>query len=101
MKDKVYTQEDLKSLNLVTCDYKFNMESTGEFVGVLDIKAETVRNGLRVFFTMDSGEKIIATVQWWQKYLHFYEIPVGTRLILTYTENSKGGIFLSAAQVMS
>ena len=87
MENKVYTQNELKVQNIITMDYALNLEP-GEFVAVLDLKAQA-RNCLRVFFTFEDGRKIMAVAQWWQRYLGFYEIPVGTRLLLHYRENSR------------
>ena len=80
MDDKVYTQSELKAQNIITTDYVLNLEP-GKFIAVLDMKAEA-RNCLRVFFTFEDSRKVMATTQWWQRYLGFYEIPVGTHLLL-------------------
>lgn len=68
--NKVYTQSELKAQNIITTDYVPNLEP-GEFIAVLDMKAEA-RNCLRVFFTFEDGRKIMAAAQWWQRYLGFY-----------------------------
>ena len=100
MKDIVYSQKDLKSLKIFTNDYEFNMSQIGVFEAVLDLKAETPKKDLRVFFSFADGRKIIATVHWWQKYLNCYEIPTGTKVNLTYERNSKGGIYLTKVDVI-
>ena len=64
--------------------HALNLEP-GEFLAVLDLKAQA-RNCRRVFFSFEDGRKIMATPQWWQKYLGFYEIPIGTHLLLHYKE---------------
>ena len=96
MENKVYTQNELKARNIITMDYEFNLEP-GEYLAVLDLKAQA-RNCLRVFFTFDDGRKIMATVQWWQKYLGLYEIPVGTRLQLHYKKNAREEVYLDAVE---
>lgn len=53
---------------------------------------------LRVFFSFEDGRKIMATPQWWQKYLGFYEIPIGTHLLLHYKENARKGVYLDAVE---
>lgn len=53
MENKVYTQSELKAQNIITTDYVPNLEP-GEFIAVLDMKAEA-RNCLRVFFTFEDG----------------------------------------------
>ena len=92
MEDKVYTQNELKAQNIITTDYALNLEP-GKFIAVLDMKAEA-RNCLRVFFTFEDSRKVMATTQWWQRYLGFYEIPVGTHLLLHYRENSRKEVYL-------
>lgn len=96
MENKVYTQEDLRMENILTMDYVLNLEP-GDFVAVLDLKAKA-RNCLRVFFTFDDGRKIMATVQWWQKYLGLYEMPIGTKLLLHYCEFSRGEVYLKSLE---
>ena len=69
----------------------------GKFIAVLDMKAEA-RNCLRVFFTFEDSRKVMATTQWWQRYLGFYEIPVGTHLLLHYRENSRKEVYLDEVE---
>lgn len=96
MENKVYTQNELKAHNILTMDYVLNLEP-GDFIGVLDLKAQA-RNCLRVFLTLEDGRKIMATTQWWQRYLGFYEIPVGTHLLLHYKENSRKEVYLDEVE---
>ena len=96
MENKVYTQNELKAQNIITMDYALNLEP-GEFVAVLDLKAQA-SNCLRVFFTFEDGRKIMAVAQWWQRYLGFYEISVGTRLLLHYRENSRKEVYLDEVE---
>ena len=96
MENKVYTQNELKAQNILTMDYVLNLEP-GDFIGVLDLKAQA-RNCLRVFFTFSDGLKIMATPQWWQRYLGFHEIPVGTHLLLHYKENTWKEAYLDAVE---
>lgn len=96
MENKVYTQNELKAQNIITMDYALNLEP-GEFVAVLDLKAQA-SSCLRVFFTFEDGRKIMAAAQWWQRYLGFYEIPVGTRLLLHYRENSRKEVYLDEVE---
>ena len=96
MENKVYTQSELKARNIITMDYELNLEP-GEYSAVLDLKAQA-RNCLRVFFTFDDGRKIMATVQWWQKYLGLYDLPVGTRLRLIYKKNTRDEVYLDAVE---
>ena len=96
MENKVYTQRELKAENILTMEYELNLDE-GEFTAVLDMKAEA-RSCLRVFFTFDDGRKIMATAQWWQKYLGFYEMPVGTHLLLRYKKNSRKEVYLDEVE---
>ena len=96
MENKVYTQREMKAENILTMEYELNLEP-GKFSAVLDMKAEA-RNCLRVFFTFDDGRKVMATAQWWQKYLGFYEMPVGTHLLLHYKENSRKEVYLDEVE---
>ena len=96
MENKVYTQNELKAQNIITMDYALNLEP-GEFVAVLDLKSQA-SNCLRVFFTFEDGRKIMAAAQWWQRYLGFYEIPVGTRLLLHYKEISRQEVYLDEVE---
>ena len=96
MENKVYTQNELKARNIITMDYELNLEP-GDYLAVLDLKAQA-RNCLRVFFTFDDGRKIMATVQWWQKYLGLYDLPVGTRLRLIYKKNTRDEVYLDAVE---
>ena len=92
MENKVCTQNELKAQNIITMDYVLNLEP-GKFIAILDMKAEA-RNCLRVFFTFEDGRKIMAAVQWWQRYLGLYETPVGTHLLLHYKENPRKEVYL-------
>ena len=96
MENKVYTQNELKAQNIITMDYALNLEPC-EFVAFLDLKAQA-SNCLRVFFTFEDGRKIMAAAQWWQRYLGFYEIPVGTHLLLHYKENSRKEVYLDEVE---
>lgn len=40
----------------------------------------------------------MAAAQWWQRYLGFYEIPVGTHLLLHYKENSRKEVYLDEVE---
>lgn len=89
-------EEPENHLHIITTDYVLNLEP-GKFIAVLDMKAEA-RNCLRVFFTFEDSRKVMATTQWWQRYLGFYEIPVGTHLLLHYRENSRKEVYLDEVE---
>jgi len=93
MQDDVYTRDQMRELRIMTQDYALNMKE-GSFPARLDLKAEGHSGMLRVFFTFDDGKKIVSPVYWWKRYLGFYEIPVGSKVLLTYTRCSQG-VFLT------
>ena len=98
MQDTVYTREQMRELRIMTQDYAINVEE-GSFSARLDLKAEGHSGTLRLFFTFDDGRKIISPVYWWNRYLGFYELPVGSRVLLTYTRSSQG-VFLTGAELI-
>lgn len=97
MEDIVYTQESIRDSRINTQAYHLNLE-VGIFEATLEMKAKGHPGILRVFFSFSDGQKIIALVYWWQQYLGFYEIPIGTKLFLTYERNARG-TFLTGACV--
>lgn len=97
-KYKVYSQDELREENILTLEYVLNL-MPGDFPAVLDLKADG-RGCLRTFFTFEDGRKILATPQWWQKYLGFHDIPVGSRLLLHYTRNSHKEVYHTAVDML-
>ena len=98
MQDTVYTRDQMREQRIMTQNYVINVEE-GSFSARLDLKAEGHSGTLRLFFTFDDGRKIISPVYWWNRYLGFYEFPVGSHLKLTYTKESKG-TFLKKAELL-
>jgi hypothetical protein len=49
---------------------------------------------LRLFFLLEDGRQIITPVFKWQKFLGFFHIPVGTRLLLTYVNGRDDKVYL-------
>lgn len=66
----------------------------GEFTGTLDVKKWGKKTNVICFFTLDSGEKIAANVWWRQNYLGLKEIPIGSRVTLSFEISKKGNAFL-------
>ena len=97
-KDKIYTREEMREKRIHTSEYRF-MDRAGEYTATLEMRAEASSGMLRLFFRLESGEKIITPVFWWQGYLGFYDIENGTKLKLTYKETKKG-IYLYAAEIL-
>ncbi len=95
--NKIYTRNEMRRLNILTEEYVFIGEPE-EVVATLDMKAEARSGMLRLFFSFSDGRKIITPVFWWQQYLGFYEIPVGTTLRLTYGEGKNGLYSLKKAE---
>ena len=98
MGSDVISREDFRASQMAVNDYRYNTEA-GSFEAVLTLKAQATRGILRLFFLFDDGRKIIAPVYWWQHYLSFYEIPLGSRVRLTYTETAHG-TFLTEAELL-
>ncbi len=97
IEDKVYTQQELKDQDILTDEYRLLLQP-GIYFARLDLKAKA-RSSLRVFFTLDDGRKVLSTAQWFQRYLGFYEIPIGTRMQLVYEKKASGGVFLTQADI--
>ena len=51
-------------------------------MGTLEMKAQGHKKSIRIFLTLDDGRKIITPIFWWQTYLGFYYMPIGTKLRL-------------------
>lgn len=98
MANDVYPRDYFRRNGISTDQYVEN-RTPGKHTATLDMKAEGRSKRLRLFFTFDDGRKIIAPAYYWKKYLGFYEIPVGSRVVLTYTEKSDG-VFLTDAEVL-
>lgn len=96
IRGEVYTQEQLKAEGILTTEYALNLE-VGDYEARLDLKAKA-RSGVRVFFTLKDGRKFMAVAQWFNQYLGFYGIPVGTELLLHYTKNTHGEVFLTSVE---
>lgn len=98
MSNDVYSRDELRSLGIMTEEYRYNL-NPGRYLATLDIKAEGHQGTLRLFFTFANGAKVIAPVYWWQRYLGFYEIPCGSKLMLTYEECPRGTFLTGAEQL--
>lgn len=95
--DKIYTCEEMRLLGIDTSDYRF-LDETGDFQGVLVLKAEARNGNLRAFFDFEDGRKIITPIFWLQRTQGFWDLPVGSRLLLHYGVSSAGGIYLMNAE---
>ena len=93
MEDKIYTTDELMEAGIYTTDFEF-MDKPGEYLGTLLLKGNSCRGMLRLFFLLDDGRKIITPVFKWQKYLNFFHIPIGTRLLLTYVDGRDNKVYL-------
>ena len=99
IKNKIYSVAEMKERDIFTVDYRF-MDTPCTVVGTLVLKAQARGNMLRLFFRLEDGSKIITVVYWWQKYLGFYEQPVGATFLLRYVKNNKGGSHLDSAETV-
>ena len=95
---KIYTQRELELAHMLTMEYELNLEP-GTYEAILDLKAMTRTDVLRVFFTFADGRKIIATVNWWSNYRGLLDAEVGAKYRLTY-KTYPAGVFLAAAEKM-
>ena len=93
MEDKIYTTDELVEAGIYTTDFDF-MDKPGEYVGTLMIKGSSYRGFLIMFFLLEDGRQIITPVFKWQKYLNFFHIPIGTRLLLTYVDGRDNKVYL-------
>lgn len=96
---KVYSRTEMREMMIDTSEYFF-MNESGDFVGTLEMKAEARAGMLRLFLRLSDKRKIITPVFWWQRYLGFYEMKVGTKLKLSYRESSQNKIFLQSAEIL-
>ena len=85
---KVFSLIEMREMMIDTSDYQM-MEEVGEFTGTLEMKAQGHKKSIRIFLTLDDGRKIITPIFWWQTYLGFYYMPIGTKLRLFYSESTK------------
>lgn len=99
IENKIYTIAEMKEREIFTADYRF-MDAPCIVTGTLVLKAQTRGKMLRLFFRLEDGSKIITVVYWWQKYLGFYEQPIGSTFLLRYVKNSKNGIHLDSAELV-
>ena len=100
IENRTYTQDELEQKGIMTCGYNLNLEP-GTYLARFDLRA-TVRSSsdLRVFFTFDDGRKVIAVVKWFHQFLGLYDIPIGSHVLLAYTRNSKGNVYLTQVEVV-
>ena len=96
---KVYSRTEMREMMMDTSEYFF-MNESGDFVGTLEMKAEARAGMLRIFLRLSDKRKIITPVFWWQRYLGFYEMEIGTKLKLSYRESSQNKIFLKSAEIL-
>lgn len=96
MQNDVISRKEFSASEMAVNEYRYNTDP-GSFDAVVILKAQAAKGILRVFFVFDDGRKIIAPVYHWQRYLGFYEILLGSRVRLTYTETMRG-TFLTGAE---
>ena len=96
---KVFTLVEMREMMIDTSDYQM-MEEVGEFTGTLEMKAQGYKKSIRIFLSLDDGRKIITPIFWWQTYLGFNYMPIGTKLRLFYSESSLNKIYLEKVEVI-
>ena len=97
VEDKIYSRTEMRQMELDTSDYRF-LDEPGEFYARLVLKAEAREGMLRAFFLFEDGRKIITPIFWWQKMQGLWDLPLRKPLLLRYTINAKGGIYLADAE---
>ena len=97
MEDKIYTLEEMRCLGIDTLGYVL-MEEPGEVNGTLMLKAESRKQGPRLFFVLEDGRQIITPIFIWQLGKGMQNIPTGTVVKLTYVRNSTGHVHLENAE---
>ena len=97
--NKVYSRAEMQEAGIVTCDYAF-MDKPGEYIGTLEMKAQGHKKSIRIFLTLDDGRKIITPIFWWQTYLGFYYMPIGTKLRLFYSESNQNKVYLEKIEII-
>ena len=98
MVNDVISRADFSVSDMADNDYRYNTRP-GSFEAVVMLKAQATRGILRVFFLFEDGRQIIAPVYKWQRYLGFYEIPIGSRVRLTYEETAHGTFLREAERI--
>ena len=99
-RDRIYTCEEMRTLGIDTSAYRF-LDEIGDFRGELVLKAEARNGSLRAFFDFEDGRKIITPIFWFQRAQGLWDIPVGSRLLLHYGLSSKGGVYLTHAELLT
>ena len=66
-------------------------------IGTLMLKAESRRQGPRLFFDLEDGRNIITPIFIWQLGKGMQNIPTGTVVKLIYVRNSTGYVHLENA----
>ena len=84
---KVFSLIEMREMMIDTSDYQ-------------EMKAQGHKKSIRIFLTLDDGRKIITPIFWWQTYLGFYYMPIGTKLRLFYSESSLNKIYLEKVEVI-
>ena len=97
--NKVYSRAEMQEAGIVTCNYVF-MDKPGEYIGTLEMKAQGHKKSIRIFLTLDDGRKIITPIFWWQTYLGFYYMPIGTKLRLFYSESNQNKVYLEKIEII-
>jgi hypothetical protein len=96
---KVFSLIEMREMMIDTSDYQM-MEEIGEFTGTLEMKAQGHKKSIRIFLTLDDGRKIITPIFWWQSYLGFYYMPIGTKLRLFYSKVIKRKFILRRLKLL-
>ena len=96
-----YSTDQFRALGLDTSAYCYNQQE-GTFIGRLNLKKWGKHRNLLIFCTMDDGRKLICSApQMPHYYLGLKDIPMGTRVALTFGTSRTGKLRLDAVAVVS
>ena len=90
---RAYTMSEFLKIKGNTDHYNFN-DREGVFTAVLDYKVWGKKRNLLSFYTLDDGRKILCNTWSNEDYLKVDEIPMGTKVRLTFKASGKGKIRL-------
>lgn len=100
MNDKtVYSMDEMMVIGFDPLPYKM-MEQEGEFKATLDFKRWGKKQNLVAYFSVEEIGKIVASTFWNREYLNLKEIPMGSKLIITFGRKGKTGNYLRKLQVL-
>ena len=87
---RAFSNNQFKELGFDTSDYHF-IDEEGTFNAILELKAWSKGTTLRNFLTLEDGRKIIACTFARDNYLGLADVPMGTKMEVTFQRAKKSG----------